>query len=176
MAHTGSGKTGAFVLPILHTLLSAKRDKRTGDAQALFALSLSPTRELAVQTAAHFRSLGAGAGMKVATIIGGMDEAKQALEIAARPHVLVATPGRLLKLLANMRGFNLEAVRWLVLDEADKLLSDGFGEDVESIIRECKCVPCGHPFNGVRIGRGAGSVASLLPALLCCARVLLLTP
>jgi ATP-dependent RNA helicase DDX47/RRP3 len=86
LAQTGSGKTGAFALPILQELL----DK----PQAFFALVLSPTRELAIQIAEQFEALGAGIGVKTAVLVGGIDMMAQSIQLGKRPHVVVGTPGR----------------------------------------------------------------------------------
>jgi ATP-dependent RNA helicase DDX49/DBP8 len=86
-AKTGQGKTLAFALPILQKLAQ--------DPFGIFALILTPTRELAFQIAEQFRVLGTGINLKFSILVGGLDMHTQALEIAKRPHILVATPGRL---------------------------------------------------------------------------------
>ncbi|KAI6228726.1 RNA helicase [Aphelenchoides fujianensis] len=91
LAETGSGKTGAFALPILQNLMQ--------NPQRNYALVLSPTRELAIQIAEHFSALGSSIGLSVAVIVGGVDMASQAITLAKRPHVIVATPGRLVSKL-----------------------------------------------------------------------------
>ena len=102
LAQTGSGKTGAFALPILQELL----DK----PQAFFALVLSPTRELAIQIAEQFEALGAGIGVKCAVLVGGIDMMAQSISLGKRPHVIVGTPGRVVDHLTNTRGFGLKPV------------------------------------------------------------------
>jgi len=92
----------------------------------LYALVLSPTRELAIQIAEQFEALGAGIGLKTAVLVGGIDMMAQAVALGRRPHVLVGTPGRVVDHLSNTKGFNLRSLRHLVLDEADKLLDMDF--------------------------------------------------
>jgi ATP-dependent RNA helicase DDX47/RRP3 len=95
LAQTGSGKTGAFALPILQGLL----DK----PQELYALVLSPTRELAIQIAEQFDALGSGIGLKTAVLVGGIDMMAQAIALGRRPHVIVGTPGRVVDHLTNTK-------------------------------------------------------------------------
>jgi hypothetical protein len=95
LAQTGSGKTGAFALPILQGLM----DK----PQELYALVLSPTRELAIQIAEQFEALGSGIGLKSAVLVGGIDMMAQAIALAKRPHVIVGTPGRVVDHLTNTK-------------------------------------------------------------------------
>ena len=104
LAQTGSGKTGAFALPILQELL----DK----PQAFFALVLSPTRELAIQIAEQFEALGAGIGVKTAVLVGGIDMMAQSIQLGKRPHVVVGTPGRVVD-LTRRKGFTLRRLRVL---------------------------------------------------------------
>lgn len=126
LAQTGSGKTAAFALPILQFLL--------GDPRPYFALVLSPTRELAFQISEQFLALGSEIGVRVATLVGGMDMVSQAVALAKRPHVLVGTPGRIVDHLAATKGFTLKHVRVLVLDEADRLLNMDFEEELDQIL------------------------------------------
>jgi ATP-dependent RNA helicase DDX47/RRP3 len=95
LAQTGSGKTGAFSLPILQGLM----DK----PQELFALILSPTRELAIQIAEQVEALGSGIGVRTAVLVGGIDMMGQAIALAKRPHILVGTPGRVVDHLSNTK-------------------------------------------------------------------------
>jgi len=106
LAETGSGKTAAFALPILQALMSTP--------SPLFACILVPTRELAFQISAQFEALGAGIGVKVATITGGMDNMTQAIALSKKPHIVVASPGRLLDHLESTKGFNLRTMKYLV--------------------------------------------------------------
>ena len=106
VASTGSGKTAAFALPILQKLWE--------EPKGLFACVLAPTRELAYQISQQFESLGAAMGVRCATIVGGMDMMSQAVALAKRPHIVVATPGRLNDHLENTKGFSLRGLKFLV--------------------------------------------------------------
>ncbi|KAG7445602.1 DEAD-domain-containing protein [Guyanagaster necrorhizus] len=128
LAPTGSGKTAAFAIPILQKLWDAP--------QGLFACILSPTHELAHQIATQFEALGAGMGVRCAVIVGGdMDRVAQAVALAKRPHILVATPGRIADHLRNTKGFSLRAIKFLVLDEADRLLDLDFGTHLDDVLK-----------------------------------------
>ncbi|KAK7047799.1 ribosomal RNA processing protein [Paramarasmius palmivorus] len=128
IAPTGSGKTAAFALPVLHHLWE--------NPQGLFACVLAPTRELAYQIASQFDALGAAMGVRTAVIVGGdEDRVTQAVMLAKKPHVVVATPGRLLDHLKVTKGFNLRNSKFLVLDEADRLLDSDFGIAVDEILK-----------------------------------------
>lgn len=91
LAQTGSGKTAAFALPILHRLAQ--------DPYGIFALVVTPTRELAYQLAEQFRALGSCLHLRCAVVVGGMDMLTQAKTLMGRPHVVIATPGRVKVLL-----------------------------------------------------------------------------
>ncbi|XP_005279030.2 probable ATP-dependent RNA helicase DDX49 [Chrysemys picta bellii] len=128
-AKTGSGKTAAFVLPVLQKL--------SEDPYGIFCLVLTPTRELAYQIAEQFRVLGKPLGLKDCIIVGGMDMVAQALELSRKPHVVIATPGRLADHLRSSNTFSLRKIKFLVLDEADRLLEQGctdFTKDLEVIL------------------------------------------
>lgn len=124
-AKTGSGKTAAFALPILQKL--------SEDPYGIFALVITPTRELACQIADQFRVFGLHIGLKDAVIIGGLDMMKQSLELSKNPHVVIATPGRLADHLRSTDTLSFRRLRFLVLDEADRLLDKSFEEDLEVI-------------------------------------------
>ncbi|XP_071732507.1 DEAD-box ATP-dependent RNA helicase 10-like [Rutidosis leptorrhynchoides] len=126
IAQTGTGKTGAFALPILQSLLNAP--------QPFFALVLSPTRELAIQIAEQFQALGSGIGVKSAVLVGGVSQVQQSIELGKRPHIVVATPGRLVDHLSNTKGFSLRNIKYLVLDEADRLLNEDFEKSLDVIL------------------------------------------
>lgn len=114
-AQTGSGKTAAFALPILKTLAE--------DIYGPFALVMTPTRELALQIAEQFQVLGKSLRVNICVVLGGCDMMKQASELARRPHIIVATPGRLVDLLRSSPDcLDLKKLRYFVLDEADRLL------------------------------------------------------
>ena len=122
---TGSGKTLAFGLPLLELL--SDRDARPS------ALVLAPTRELAVQIVDDLRPLAHARALSIAAVYGGAGIVKQA-RLAARAHVLVATPGRLLDLIER-REVSLARIRLLVLDEADRMLDMGFRPVVDRIVK-----------------------------------------
>jgi ATP-dependent RNA helicase DDX49/DBP8 len=127
IAQTGSGKTAAFVLPLLQRLAA--------DPHGVHTLALTPTRELATQIAEQCVALGAGMPLGVCLVVGGLDPRPQALALAARPHIAVATPGRLAGLVGDHAdvGSALARVAALVLDEADRLLDAGFEGDLAAI-------------------------------------------
>lgn len=108
LAQTGSGKTAAFLLPILQSLF-------TSDSPSPFyALVLAPTRELAYQIDQTLKGLGAGIGVRSTVLVGGMDMMQQSVSLGKRPHVIVATPGRLMDHLENTKGFSLRNLKYLV--------------------------------------------------------------
>ncbi|KAL0993001.1 hypothetical protein UPYG_G00102010 [Umbra pygmaea] len=127
LAETGSGKTGAFALPILQSLLAS--------TQRLHTLVLTPTRELAFQIAEQFDALGSSIGVKTAVIVGGIDMMSQSLVLAKKPHVVIATPGRLIDHLENTKGFTLRALKFLVMDEADRILNMDFEAEVDKVLK-----------------------------------------
>ena len=127
LAETGSGKTAAFALPILQALL----DK----PQPMFGLVMAPTRELAYQISQQFEALGSLINVRCAVIVGGMDMVPQAIALGKKPHIIVATPGRLLDHLENTRGFSLSQLKYMVMDEADRLLDLDFGPILDKILR-----------------------------------------
>jgi len=128
VAETGSGKTAAFVLPILQRLWD--------DPKPFFACCLAPTRELAEQIASQFNALGSDIGVRCVVIIGGASQMDQAIALAKRPHIIVATPGRLQDHLDTTKGFSLRNLKYLVLDEADRLLDLDFGPAIEKILKQ----------------------------------------
>uniref|UniRef100_A0A1B6L5D5 RNA helicase n=1 Tax=Graphocephala atropunctata TaxID=36148 RepID=A0A1B6L5D5_9HEMI len=124
-AKTGSGKTLAFALPILQKLCE--------DPYGIFAIILTPTRELAFQISDTFSAIGKAINLRQSVIVGGMDMVAQGQELARRPHVVIATPGRLADHLESCDTFSLRRIKFLVLDEADRLLSGAFDEQLETI-------------------------------------------
>jgi ATP-dependent RNA helicase RhlE len=135
VAQTGTGKTAAFALPILHRLASRRR--RAG-RQACRALVLSPTRELAQQIAESFRTYGARTGLTVAVFVGGVKYGAQKRAVAGGIDVLVATPGRLIDQL-QQGAVRLDETETFVLDEADQMLDLGFLEPIRDIVRKLPC-------------------------------------
>ncbi|HEX2818537.1 MAG TPA: DEAD/DEAH box helicase, partial [Phenylobacterium sp.] len=122
IAQTGTGKTAAFALPILHRLAAEKRQPERKGARVLV---LSPTRELASQIGESFRTYGKHMGVTVAVIFGGVKYGAQHKAMANGVDVLVATPGRLLDHLQE-KTITLRGVEIFVLDEADQMLDLGF--------------------------------------------------
>ncbi|XP_020114317.1 DEAD-box ATP-dependent RNA helicase 10-like, partial [Ananas comosus] len=91
-------------------------------------------RELAIQISEQFQALGSALGLRCSALVGGVDIGQQAISIARHPHVVVATPGRLFDHLSNTKGFSLRTLKYLVLDEADKLLNKDFEQTIEAIM------------------------------------------
>jgi ATP-dependent RNA helicase RhlE len=128
-AQTGTGKTAAFVLPILQNLAAKPKNGR------IRTLILAPTRELAAQIGERTSAYGANLGLTNAVIYGGVGQRGQEDALRRKPDILIATPGRLLDLMEQ--GYvKLDAVEVLVLDEADRMLDMGFIHDVKRIVRE----------------------------------------
>src|SRR6185369_16346217 len=127
-AETGSGKTAAFVLPLLERLSQVTRRA----PRPVRALVLAPTRELATQIEQAFVAYGQGFAerLKICLVIGGVSENTQMMALRGGADVVVATPGRLLDLVAK-NAVSLGSVETLVLDEADRLLSMGFADELE---------------------------------------------
>lgn len=128
-AQTGTGKTAAFVLPMLHRLLESN-----GGAHPR-ALILAPTRELAQQIFFSVKSFGAKTGLRAATIYGGVNTAAQIEAIRRGVDIVIACPGRLLDLIGR-KAVNLRQLQFLVLDEADQMLDMGFLPPVRKILKE----------------------------------------
>ena len=131
-AQTGSGKTAAFVLPILQRLHGGPSGP-LGPVGSTRALVLSPTRELAAQTVEHFEALARHTGVRAAAVFGGVGAAPQEEAFRAGVEVLVATPGRLLDHFQYPYA-RLEGVEFLVLDEADRMLDMGFLPDIRRVL------------------------------------------
>jgi ATP-dependent RNA helicase DeaD len=125
-AHTGTGKTAAFGIPMVERL-----DARVNSVQGLI---LTPTRELAVQVADHISKFGKYSGFRVLPVYGGESLEKQIQALEKGVHIVVGTPGRIIDLM-NRGVLNLSQVRILVLDEADRMFDMGFIEDIDYIIR-----------------------------------------
>nr|WP_218576372.1 DEAD/DEAH box helicase [Pseudomonas sp. SLFW] len=130
-AQTGSGKTAAFVLPMLNRLIGPAKVRV--DIRALILL---PTRELAQQTLKEVERFSQFTFIKAGLITGGEDFKVQAAMLRKVPDILIGTPGRLLEQL-NAGNLDLKHVELLVLDEADRMLDMGFAEDVERLANEC---------------------------------------
>ena len=130
IAQTGTGKTAAFALPILHQLSRHHVNRGPRNPRALV---LAPTRELAIQIGEEFRAYGKFLQLRQTVIFGGVSQRPQVAALTRGLDVLIATPGRLLDLM-NQRRVRLDAVEFLVLDEADRMLDMGFVRDVRKII------------------------------------------
>ena len=129
LAETGSGKTAAFCLPILQNLLE------NPVRGAVFAVILAPTRELAFQIHKVVDALGQVIGATSVCIVGGVPQTQQSIALGRNPHIVVATPGRLLDHLTNTKGFHLRKLRYLVLDEADRMLSLDFEQELNELLQ-----------------------------------------
>jgi superfamily II DNA/RNA helicase len=130
IAQTGTGKTAAFALPILHHLFTKRRRPERKTCRVLV---LSPTRELSGQILDSFRTYGRHVGINAALAIGGVSMGAQVRSLLNGVDVLVATPGRLLD-LAGSNALRLGDVEHLVLDEADRMLDMGFIRDIRKIV------------------------------------------
>ncbi|KAL7285300.1 hypothetical protein ACG7TL_000395 [Trametes sanguinea] len=133
-AVTGSGKTAAFIIPMLERLMYRDRGKK---AAATRCLVLVPTRELAVQCYEVGTKLAAHTDVRFALVVGGLSLKSQEATLRTRPDVVIATPGRLIDHLRNSPSFMLDALDILVLDEADRMLEDGFSDELTEIIKSC---------------------------------------
>jgi len=128
LAQTGTGKTAAFGLPILN--------KIDVHSQSIQALVLSPTRELGMQIAKDIENYSKNMkGLKVVSVYGGAAIYNQIKELEKKPQIVVGTPGRMLDLIKRKK-LNINNIKWVVLDEADEMLSMGFKEDMNSILAE----------------------------------------
>ena len=139
-AATGSGKSLAFGLPILHHLLSTPAPAPSPSPSPSSpppcppALILTPTRELALQIQSHLLSAARYTTLRVIAITGGLSQQKQLRQLAEHPGVVVATPGRLWELMGEGAVGGWEALRWLVLDEADRMVERGHFREVEQVM------------------------------------------
>ncbi|GAO19151.1 uncharacterized protein UV8b_03411 [Ustilaginoidea virens] len=128
-AVTGSGKTGAFLVPILERLLF-----RPNKIPTTRVVILTPTRELAMQCYDVGTKLGRYTDIKFTLAVGGLSLKAQEVELRLRPDIVIATPGRFIDHMRNSAGFNVDAVEILVLDEADRMLEDGFADELNEIL------------------------------------------
>ncbi len=124
LAATGTGKTAAFMLPLLNKIMRVKSEK---------VLIMAPTRELAVQIVEEGGEFARGSGIKYALVIGGVDMQRQIRDLAHKPSLVVGTPGRL-KDLWERRALNLAEYQTIVLDEVDRMLDMGFIADMRTLI------------------------------------------
>lgn len=131
IAYTGTGKTAAFVIPVLDRIDS---EKRTKAPKGIKALVLVPTRELALQITEVFHKIGKELPLKTACIHGGVEQDPQIKKLNDGVDVLVATPGRMFDLVSQGH-LDLSRIRFLVLDEADLMLDLGFKKDILDLLR-----------------------------------------
>ena len=181
-AQTGTGKTAAFMLPILHKLLSATaagsepqaKDRAAGHPRALI---LSPTRELAAQTAENTAKFSKYAGLPFAVVFGGVSQFPQVKALQKGAETVIATPGRLMDLMSQGVVF-LDRVEMFVLDEADRMLDMGFLPDIKRIISKLppnRSVP-GAEGNGRPVRQSLFFSATLSPEVLKLAGELVVDP
>ncbi len=130
-AQTGTGKTAAFAIPVLHQLQQNPPYSR--GKRPISALILTPTRELAIQIAESFQNYGAFTALKSTVIFGGVSQHKQVEALKSGVDILIATPGRLLDLMQQQH-IQLDRLKHFVLDEADRMLDMGFLNDVKKVI------------------------------------------
>jgi ATP-dependent RNA helicase DDX54/DBP10 len=128
MSKTGSGKTAAFLFPMIQLL--GEHSKITGCR----ALILSPSRELSLQTAAFFRQYSSGTTLKSASLIGGEPLPPQFDALTQNPDVLIATPGRLLHVVTET-SYSLSRVQYVVIDEADQMFGLGLEPQLTAILQ-----------------------------------------
>lgn len=129
IANTGTGKTGAFLIPVIHRLLTEKKSFQT--------LIVLPTRELALQVDHEFRSLTKGMDLYASTFIGGTNVGRDIQKLRKHNHVIIGTPGRLIDMM-DQRALDLTNFTVLVLDEFDRMLDMGFIRDIQFIIDAMK--------------------------------------
>jgi len=135
-AQTGSGKTAAFLIPIITKLLESNAySKISGNAAFPYVLVLAPTRELAAQISDESRKLSKGTHIKTVCVFGGVPIRPQVSSLVRGCEILIATPGRLIDCME--RGcVTLSDIRWLILDEADRMLDMGFGPQIRKIVED----------------------------------------
>ncbi|NXG91440.1 DDX27 helicase, partial [Stercorarius parasiticus] len=131
-AATGTGKTAAFILPVLERLIYKPRQ-----APITRVLVLVPTRELGIQVHSVTKQLAQFSSVTTCLAVGGLDVKTQEAALRSGPDILIATPGRLIDHLHNCPSFHLSSVEVLILDEADRMLDEYFEEQMKEIIRLC---------------------------------------
>ncbi|XP_010913583.1 DEAD-box ATP-dependent RNA helicase 29 [Elaeis guineensis] len=130
MARTGSGKTAAFLIPMLQKL------RQHVPQAGVRALILSPTRDLALQTLKFNKELGRYTDLRTSLLVGGDSMENQFEELAQSPDIIIATPGRLMHHLSEVEGMSLRTVEYVVFDEADSLFGMGFAEQLHKILSQ----------------------------------------
>jgi ATP-dependent RNA helicase RhlE len=131
IAQTGTGKTAAFAIPILHLL---QQQARKNSAKDIKCLVMVPTRELAIQIAEVFTALSKYTKLSIFCLYGGVEQAAQIAQLKQGVDVLVSTPGRMFDLVYQ-KYINLNKVEFLILDEADQMLDLGFIKDIEDVLK-----------------------------------------
>mmetsp|Transcript_7848 Transcript_7848/g.19090 ORF Transcript_7848/g.19090 Transcript_7848/m.19090 type:complete len:399 (-) Transcript_7848:3344-4540(-) len=127
-AQTGSGKTIAYLLPIIQKLVKKK--------STFFSVIMVPSRELAFQIASYFEAFGNIFGIKIAVLVGGLENSSQKAMLSLNPHILICTPGRLIEHLEKLLRFKIKKVSIFVLDEADRLFQLDFKKEFSIIFSE----------------------------------------
>ncbi|VEL42158.1 unnamed protein product [Protopolystoma xenopodis] len=130
LAETGSGKTAAYALPIIHRLIE--------NPKTYFAVVFTPTRELAIQVQSQFIAIGKTIGLNCSLLVGGIPIDEQSKQLRMKPpHVIVATPGRFMDHVNRTKGFDelkFTSLNFLVFDEADRILGSDFLTVIEKIL------------------------------------------
>ncbi|MEW6697763.1 MAG: DEAD/DEAH box helicase [Bacillota bacterium] len=126
-AHTGTGKTAAFGIPMIESFSEG--------LEQVQGLVITPTRELAVQVAEELNRIGQNKGIRTLPVYGGQDIVRQIRALKKRPHILVGTPGRLMDHIRR-KTIRLQGIKIVILDEADEMLNMGFIDDIEAILQE----------------------------------------
>merc|ERR1712013_786042 len=133
-AQTGSGKTAAFLLPVIDRIISTRAPSNVGlSSQAPQAVIITPTRELAIQISEEARKFSTGTDVKTAILYGGTQTMHQASQLRRGCNILVATPGRLID-FAERGHVTFNNIQFLILDEADRMLDQGFMPDIRRAI------------------------------------------
>ena len=135
IAATGSGKTAAFVLPAL-THIMAQHELRKGDGP--IALILAPTHELAEQIVKEARRFAKPLGVRCTAVFGGVGKYEQFKELKAGAELVVGTPGRLIELIGTKGALSMSRVTYVVIDEADRMFSLGFEQQVRSVVGQVR--------------------------------------
>lgn len=147
-ARTGTGKTAAFALPLIQSIVESKKtlsinstnslDTQTKNAKTSYikALLLEPTRELAAQAGSELASFSSSNKVKISVIYGGASYTQQLKELRETPDIVVGTPGRIKDHLESHK-LNLKSIDYFILDEGDRMLDMGFLPDIETIMKEC---------------------------------------
>ncbi|CAG9855924.1 unnamed protein product [Phyllotreta striolata] len=137
-AETGSGKTLAFALPILTGILKLKESAGSEDCKPLYALILTPTRELAIQVKNHIVAVAKYTGVNVAVVVGGMAVVKQERILSKEPEIVIATPGRLWELIqqGNSHLSKVDKIKYLAIDETDRMLEKGHFQELNDLLEK----------------------------------------